>query len=490
MAETDELALKDVKRKNFVMFIAFTIGFIGALAVIIIKGDYIRVPIYAIGLLLLVSGYIIDHYFAKKHFWFPYYMVILGNIIMIIYVLIFNGGLQTMGIVFFLLFLATGHFFTSVFVIGYILGTITLVLVRLYPEPVQAAAIEHEFISVLAAFLLSGIISYIVIRLNQNQFKQLRKFVEESNRNAAEKEKERATLAMHVDNLNKEIIDVNTRLQNNIQVQEELTTVIGEIATGSTDQSDRIIDINEQAGLTVEQMKQMTNELTQLTENFAQSHEATTRGNELSITLEENMVQLLDNIEHLSETFLTLSQNIDAMSNFLDDIVDISEQTNLLALNASIEAARAGEAGQGFSVVANEIRNLAETTNNIVDQITVNLNEVNVTNRTALEEMKTNVENVTNNLKETREVSGAFHNITDYMEVLRERFTLFESYASDVDQSAAIIQERTTELSAIIEQSSAGLQEMNASVENLQKENEQIGERMENIEQIASSIQR
>mgnify|MGYP003803843325 FL=1 len=202
------------------------------------------------------------------------------------------------------------------------------------------------------------------------------------------------------------------------------------------------------------------------------------------------MAQLLDNIEHLSETFLTLSQNIDAMSNFLDDIVDISEQTNLLALNASIEAARAGEAGQGFSVVANEIRNLAETTNNIVDQITVNLNEVNVTNRTALEEMKTNVENVTNNLKETREVSGAFHNITDYMEVLRERFTLFESYASDVDQSAAIIQERTTELSAIIEQSSAGLQEMNASVENLQKENEQIGERMENIEQIASSIQR
>src|SRR5690625_3979111 len=84
MAETDELALKDVKRKNFVMFIAFTIGIIGALAVTIIKGDYIRVPIYAIGLLLLVSGYIIDHYFAKKHFWFPYYMVILGNIIMII----------------------------------------------------------------------------------------------------------------------------------------------------------------------------------------------------------------------------------------------------------------------------------------------------------------------------------------------------------------------------------------------------------------------
>lgn len=489
MSNTDKLTLKDVRRKNSIMLVALSVAVIGALLVTFVNGDFNRSIVYGASLAIYVFGFIVIYYLLKKDFWFPYFMVIVGFGTMIIYTFIFGGGLQTIGIIFFLLFLSTGHFFTSVFVIGYILGIITLILTRLFPEPFQAEVIQSESLSILAAYLLSGLVSIIVIHLNKGQFKQLRMFVNESNEAAEQKENERALLANHVEELNNEIIDINSRLQNNLSAQQELTSVIGEIASGSTDQSDRIVDISEHATLSVEQMQQMTNELNQLTENFDKSRIATTRGNDLSTELEQNMYHLLEHIEQLSHTFQTLSNNVEETSEFLEDIVDISEQTNLLALNASIEAARAGDAGQGFAVVANEIRNLAETTNNIVDQITTNLNEVNTTNSTALDEMQTNVANVTNHLEETKQVNESFANISTYMEQLQGQFSLFEGYASEVDESATVIQDRSTELSAIIEQSTAGLQEMSASVDNLQKENEQIGDRMANIENITANIQ-
>ena len=59
------------------------------------------------------------------------------------------------------------------------------------------------------------------------------------------------------------------------------------------------------------------------------------------------------------EKAITESKRIDEIRNLAQDILAISSQTNLLALNASIEAARAGESGKGFSVVAEEIRNLS-----------------------------------------------------------------------------------------------------------------------------------
>ncbi|WP_208587951.1 methyl-accepting chemotaxis protein [Gracilibacillus suaedae] len=111
-------------------------------------------------------------------------------------------------------------------------------------------------------------------------------------------------------------------------------------------------------------------ELKEVTESFKNMQKRAETGVSQIENSSEIMAEIAKKSEQTKNSIVTLSDEIIKIKEVVTLINDISEQTNLLALNASIEAARAGEHGKGFSIVAEEVRKLAEGSVEATEQIT------------------------------------------------------------------------------------------------------------------------
>lgn len=135
----------------------------------------------------------------------------------------------------------------------------------------------------------------------------------------------------------------------------------------------------------------------------------------------------IDRINSLSEDTIKIAEIIDELGqmsqqigNIVDLISNIANQTNLLALNAAIEAARAGQAGQGFSVVADEIRVLAEQSSSATENITSLINNIQECVHEAVELMNFNKELVDRSVEAIRDTDQVFGEIERVSLNLRE----------------------------------------------------------------------
>ena len=83
----------------------------------------------------------------------------------------------------------------------------------------------------------------------------------------------------------------------------------------------------------------------------------------------EGMFVLEEKVDAIAEKIVNLSTQASQISNVSQLVIDFANQTNMLALNSSVEAVRAGEHGKGFALVANEIRKLADQSQQSADKI-------------------------------------------------------------------------------------------------------------------------
>ncbi len=263
----------------------------------------------------------------------------------------------------------------------------------------------------------------------------------------------------------------------------EISNAMSEMATQVQKQADQTSTASENItiiGNQVSDIMATMDELSQLSETMSIAEK---KSSDILKQLNQSNEQTIVSIEKIAKQTDITNKSAQDIKKAVELIQSIAEETDLLSLNASIEAARAGTAGMGFSVVAEQIRKLADQSRAYANEIEKIIQRLLYESNTTVEimkEVKSNVNHQQNCLQQTKE---NFQSISDGINMATQNVEGVRSKTSDLNESQnAIVQvidalnSLSQDSAAVTQQTSASTQDLDATVNELAKSSEALKE--------------
>ncbi len=274
------------------------------------------------------------------------------------------------------------------------------------------------------------------------------------------------TAGLTIGHLDQGILTTSESVKELEHSSNTVLNAINKMAFGITKQSQSSFEVNTFA----------TNSIGRIEETNTLSKEVVKTSQLLQEQMENNLNQInkmnveMKNVQTSTEntysTVIGLQENMVSVNQLLNDITGIAEQTNLLALNAAIEAARAGEQGKGFAIVAGEVKNLSQQTQQIATNIVHIVNEINYSTNDALRLMVVEKDSIVSEIGIMHYLLESFYKMKSEFQSLKDKINQENDYISDVMKDNDQIIGSIRNISEISIEHSVTTQEICASVEN------------------------
>lgn len=289
--------------------------------------------------------------------------------------------------------------------------------------------------------------------------------------------------------LSDDVVDVASATEKFVDSTDVIKNSLREIEQG-------VEQLNENASDSISQMDILSSQFRLINQNTSrigdaanQTNDAISEGLDIMQNLRNKTEESTEMMTKVSETMESLRGRIGHIGTIVNAIDDIAEQTTLLSLNASIEAARAGESGKGFSVVADEIRKLADQSLVSADQIRQIIEEITAQTKEAGESVGNAYVSVTEQKKAVEHTTESFHQMNEQTRVLTAQVQEILVYIQSMESARVTTGDAIQGISAVAEETAASSIEVYKSTENQANEAVKLQQAAEQMNAWAGKLQ-